>query len=221
MPLDSPPAGAVTSEQSLSTPVGAQPRPRPRSRRLAVAVAALLLATGCSTGADDNQVPRGLISADEVGGTPLQNAARKVASAGPDDIGLVGGARSSNTAGYRLPSGETVLIVAQERTATSVRAGMAYLAGCLDLGDCHAEPLRFTATRLEAFDGSIAFASSFTTRDNDRVSIKRSYTYLQADPAFDGTLVMVSVERTGADVRERDLRRITRAQVAETRASAE
>ena len=182
---------------------------------------AMLLVTGCADAEDD--VPKSVISAKTVGGTPVDELGALVASAGPDDISLVGGARATNTAGYRRTSGggdELVLIGAQERSASLVRDGMEYLSRCLDAKKCHSEPVRFEAARLSGQpEGTVAFSSVFTNQDDERVSIKRSYTYLQPEPDFDGTLVMVSIERAGdSDPSDRELLRLTEAQVAKTKA---
>jgi hypothetical protein len=96
------------------------------------------------------------------------------------------------------------------------------LRNCLDNKQCGSKPLRFEASWLRGPpQGSVAFSSVFTNEDGQRISIKRSYTYVQPDPAFDGTLVMVSLERTGgSDPSDAELARLTKAQVAKTRSLA-
>ena len=186
---------------------------------LAAAVLAMLLATGC----DDSEVEvsSSLLSADTVDGTAVAGKKRAVASAGPDDTSLLAGAKASDTAAYERSKGgkdELVQIGAWERSASLVRTGMDYLNGCLDAKKCHSEPVRFEAARLEELpEGTVAFSSVFTNEDDERISIKRSYTYVQPEPDFDGTLVMVSIERTGdTDPSDQGLQRLTEAQVTKT-----
>lgn len=188
---------------------------------LAAAMLAMLLATGCAN--SEVEVSPSLLSGKTVGGTPVGGEKRAVASAGPDDSSLLAGPKASDTAAYERTSGgddELVQIGAWERSASLVRSGMDYLSGCLDAKKCHSDPVRFEAARLGGQpEGTVAFSSVLPNQDDGRVSIKRSYTYLQPDPSFDGTLVMVSIERTGdSDPSDQELQRLTEAQVAKTRA---
>lgn len=61
--------------------------------------------------------------------------------------------------------------------------GMDDLSDCLDAEKCLSEPVRFTASRLGGQPrGTIAFSSVFTNQDDERISIKRSYTFLRPNP---------------------------------------
>jgi len=184
---------------------------------------AMLLATGCAS--SEVEVSPSLLSAKTVGGTAVGGEKRAVASAGPDDNSLLAGPKASDTAAYERTSAgddELVQIGAWERSASLVHTGMDYLSGCLDDKLCRNEPVRFEAARLGGKpDGTVAFSSVFTTQGDERISIKRSYTYVQPDPNVDGTLVMVSIERTGdADPSDQELQRLTEAQVAKTKAQS-
>jgi len=191
-----------------------------RSAVVTVAVVALL-AGGC--GKPEVQVPSSLLSAKTVGGTPVAGEEGKVASAGPDDFALLAGAKPSKTAAYVRTRGdhdEIVVIGAWKRSAKLVRTGMDYLSRCLDAKDCHSKPVRFEAERLGGqAGGTVAFSSVFTNQDGERKSIKRSFTFVRPKPIFEGTLVMVSIQRTGnSDPSTQELQRLTRAQVAKTQA---
>lgn len=188
---------------------------------LAAALLAVMLATGC----DDSEVkvPPSLLSAKTVSGAPVAGAARLAGSAGPETVSLLAGT-TTDIAGYRRTregDDELVLIGAWERTASLVRSGLTDLSKCLDTKKCGHEPLRFEAARLGGQpEGTVAFSSVFSNKDGERVSVKRSYTYLQPEPNFDGTLVMVSIQRTGgSDPSDRELKRLTEAQVAKTTAT--
>lgn len=192
-------------------------------RAFAAAVLAVLalLAAGCDN--SEVEVPSSLLTAKTVGGTPVAGAARSAGSAGPETISLLAGS-ATDTAGYRRTRGgdeELVLIGAWERSASLVRSGMTDLSECLDTQKCGHEPLSFEAARLGGQpEGTVAFSSVFTNKDDERVSVKRSYTYLQPEPNFDGTLVMVSIQRTGgSDPSDQELKRLTEAQVAKTKAT--
>lgn len=203
---------------------------------LVVVLAVALLVAGCTGDGDEVGVPEGLLSAETVGGTATRDFTEFggcVCSAGHglDTPELFGSASPENTIGYRRTHDgheELVIIGVWPQRPSSAREGLqALTAGLEDSPRREAQP-GATARRLPAsHPDTVAFASVrprvFTsmepTEADERVSIWRSYTYLEAESYTGdrGTLVMVSIQATGeVDLSAEDLDRLTTAQINQT-----
>lgn len=206
------------------------------ARCLIAVLAVTLLVAGCTGEGDDVGVPEGLLSAESVGGTATRDFKEFggcVCSAGHglDTSELFGSASRENTIGYRRSSDgheEIVIIGVWPQRPSSAREGLDELtAGLEDSPRREAQP-GATARRLPAsHPDTIAFASvrprEFTTTQptdaEERISIIRSYTYLEAESYTGdrGTLVMVSIQTPGeVDLSAEDLDRLTTAQINQT-----
>ena len=215
--------------QEWATMARRQTRSR-ASAGLLVTALAVSVVSGCG-GSEENRAPGGsttpssaLISDAVVGGTVLGDGGSRAASAGPDASSLLGGATDENTKAYHRGSDaerELALVGTWKQTASSARSGLTDLDECVAKKKCSSEPLKFSAKRLAQLpEPTTAFSSVYRNQDGTRISIKRSYTYLKPEPNFDGTLVMVSLQRQGtSDPSTSELTRLTNAQVAKTKAA--
>lgn len=150
---------------------------------------------------------------------------------GLDTSDLFGPAGGENTVGYdrtRQGQEQLVIIGAWELPPHSAQEGIEQLnAGLEDSPRREAQPGASASRLPSSHPGTIAFASVrprvFTTMEptdeGERISIIRSYTYLEPERYTDqaGTLVMVSIQAAGVvDLSAQELDRLTTAQINKT-----
>lgn len=118
----------------------------------------------------------------------------------------------------RSVDGAKELVIAGAWHRSDVSAGLSGLDEKLDSTECNTPPV--AAKRLVSQSPeTVAFSSVWVDQNDRRVSIARSYTFLEGDPGFEGTLVMVSIQRTGeGDPSPGELERLTQAQLTKSQA---
>lgn len=196
-------------------------------RGIVAVVAMLTFLVGCF-GDESVEVPEGLLSAKTVGATAADDIGQYLASAGGEasDGGLVRAATGDCYAGYRRGEEgqeEIVVIGASPASESLYQRDRRRLIGSLDDNPNPASDPGDEANRLPAsHPGTVAFSSVWFNQYDERISILRSYTYLEdPNPMGQGVLVMVSIRATGeADPSPEELERLTTAQIKKTRATS-
>lgn len=165
-------------------------------------------------GDETPQIPKGLLSAKVVGGTPFKNFYPHMgvaASCGLTNVELEGATTEKNTIGYRRKvdgHAEIVIIGAYKNPPVNTRLAFNDVAQKITSKPCNTPPFKTRRLHLEEVPDAFAFANSGSGTDFDtekpwKSSVIRGYTYLGESLA--DTMVLVSIERrdgTDPDVTE-------------------